>query len=116
MKEFSEDKPEIVKEPVKEPVTAVAKPVVNPKKVRSPFAPRLDAFLPASVVLSYLDYKGPIERLLKGISSNSRQYVFIHGPMIRNILVGSPILNRLQKKRIGRGINNGEEVAFSIPS
>ena len=113
MKEESQDKPETVKkivtetvkEPVKEPVTAVAKPVKSSKKVRSPFAPGLDTFLAASIVLSYLDYKGPIERLLKGISSNSREYVFIHGPMIRNILVGSPILNRLQKKRIGRSSN-----------
>ena len=117
MKEESDIKPTIVTEPVKVPVTSIAKPAASAKKVRSPFAPRLDAFLPASVVLSYLDYKGPIERLLKGISSNSRQYVFIHGPMIRNILVGSPILNRLQKKRIGRGnFKTGEEISFSIPS
>ena len=76
MKEEPLGKPEIikeiVKEPVKEPVTAVAKPVKSSKKVRSPFAPALDTFLAASIVLSYLDYKGPIERLLKGISSNSR--------------------------------------------
>ena len=60
------------------------------KKVKSPFAPGIVAFSSASLILSYLDYKGANETVLKQLNKNSREYIFIHGPMLRNVLVGSP--------------------------
>jgi len=63
-------------------------------RVKTPFNARLDSFISASIILSFLDYRGHVERILKQLNKNSRAYLIAHGQMLKNVLVEAPTLRR----------------------